>query len=514
MYLVTGTEMKEIEKITYEKYKVPPEILMENAGLNVVMALQKEFGSLFFKRVSIFCGGGNNGGDGFVIARHLLSEGASCIIFFTGEKEKLSPEAFKNYEMAEKYGISIIQIKTMGDLEKYKYEIIESDIILDALIGTGLKKNVEGFMASLIAFINTLHKYTVSVDIPSGVDADTGDIKGVAVYADLTVTFGLPKVGITIFPGLECVGKLVCADINFPPNLLSQPRKSILITEEIVKPMLPVRQQNANKGHFGPVLIVGGSRGLDGAVTLTAKAALRTGAGIVNLCIPEGLYNSVKSRSAETIVTPMEEKNGFLSKKNIDKIMKLSEKAKVVVIGPGIGRDKETQELVCELVEKIEKPLVIDADGINAVSEDKKCLKNLTKDVILTPHIGEMSRLTGFKIEEIIKDKIGICRDFKEEYKINVLLKDGRSLVLDTSNNLYINSNGNSGMATPGSGDVLTGIIAALMAHGLLSVHAGIVANFIHGLAGDLLLEEISEEGIIASDLIEYIPKAIKKLKK
>lgn len=514
MYLVNTGEMREIEKLTIEKYKVPPEILMENAGLNVVMALQRELGTLVFKRISVFCGGGNNGGDGFVVARHLISEGASVIIFFIGEKEKLSPESFKNYEMAEKYGVPIINLKSIADIEKYRQEILLSDIIIDALIGTGIKKDIEGFLASLITFINTTGKYIVSVDLPSGVDADTGDIKGVAIRADLTVTFGLPKIGISIFPGLECTGKLVCADINFPPQLLSLPRKNVLVTEEIVTPLLPIRPLNANKGSFGPILIIGGSIGLDGAVTLTSKAALRAGAGIVNACVPESLYNSVKSRSDETIVTPLEEKNGFLALKNFDKLLQLSEKAKIVVIGPGIGRDKETQELVRRLIEKIEKPLVIDADGLNAISEDKKCLNNIKKDVILTPHIGEMSRLTGRKIEDIIKDKISITKDFIKDYKVNVLLKDGRSMVVDIENNVYINTTGNSGMATPGSGDVLTGLIAAFMAHNLMSVQAGITANYIHGLAGDLLLDNISEEGIIASDIIEYIPRAIKKLKR
>lgn len=514
MYLVTSEEMRGIEKVTFEKYKVTPEILMENAGLNVVIAMQRELGALVFKRISVFCGGGNNGGDGFVIARHLLSEGASVVIFFTGQKEKLSPEALQNYEIAEKYGIPIINLLSLNDIEKYKDEIFISDIIVDALIGTGIKNNIEGFLASLITFINATGKYIVSVDIPSGVDADTGDIKGVAIYADLTITFGLPKIGITIFPGLECTGKLICADINFPPALLSLPRKNVLVTEEIVAPLLPIRPINANKGNFGPILIIGGSRGLDGAVTLTAKASLRAGAGIVNVCIPESLYDSVKSRSDETIVTPLDEKNGFLTLKNLDKIIKLSEKSKIVVIGPGIGRDKETQELVRNLVEKIEKPLVIDADGLNAVAEDKKCLNNLKKDVILTPHIGEMAKLSGYKIEEIIKNKIYIIKNFIKENKVNVLLKDGRSIVADIEGNIYINTTGNSGMATPGSGDVLTGIIAAFMAHNLQSVQAGIVANFVHGLAGDLLLETISEEGIIASDLIEYIPRAIKKLKK
>jgi NAD(P)H-hydrate epimerase len=330
----------------------------------------------------------------------------------------------------------------------------------------------------------------------------------------MTVTFGLPKIGLTIYPGLEYTGKLVVADNNYPSGLLSRPRKNVLITKELVTPMMPYRHPNANKGHFGPVLIIGGSPGMTGAVVLSAKAALKSGAGIVTVAVSQSLVNSVKSRSDEVIVAALKEtKDGFISEDAYAHIMELSGQAKVVVIGPGMGRDKGTQSLIKKLIKDIKKPMVIDADGLNAIEGDKTCLKNMDKDVILTPHIGEMARLTGIKIEDIIKDKIAVLRSFIGEYKVNVILKDGRSILGDPENNIYINTTGNSGMATPGSGDALTGIIAAFMAHSMLSAQAGIAANYTHGLAGDMLLQEISGEGITAEDIINNVPRAIKALK-
>jgi NAD(P)H-hydrate epimerase len=508
-------EMKEIEKAATGKFRLPAGILMENAGINVVEAMTVELGPLSSKRVNIFCGQGNNGGDGFVVARHLKSGGAAVRVFFTGEYGKLKEESKMNYDTAAAYGIDIISLRSVEDLRRYESAVMSCDIVVDALIGTGLNRDLEGFMANLVVYINLMNKYTVAVDIPSGIDSDSAAIRMVAVYASLTVTFGLPKIELTLYPGLEYTGKLVVADINFPRELLATPRNSVLMTREIVRPMLPYRRPNANKGSFGPVLIIGGSPGLTGAVVLSVRAALRAGAGLVTAAVPEGLIESVKAGSDEGIAAWLKQnKAGFISADAYPQIMELASKSKVVAIGPGIGRDTETRELIRKLVRDIKKPLVIDADALNALSEDKTCLKNSGKDVILTPHIGEMSRLTGISIEDIIKDKPAVLRSFTREYRVNVILKDGRSMVGDMDGNIYVNTTGNSGMATPGSGDVLTGVVAAFMAHNMESARAGIAANFIHGAAGDMLLEVVSEEGIIAGDIIEYVPRAIKALKK
>ena len=515
MYLVTSYEMKEIDRITTEEYKISTSVLMENAGANVVMALNHDLGSLFMRKVYVFCGQGNNGGDGFVVARHAKAEGAQVKVFVTGDVSKFTSESKANFDILEKYGVDIVELNENNGLEKHQFDILSCDIIVDALLGTGINKNIEGFFAKLIVFLNTTGKFIVSIDMPSGINADTGDIMGVAIYANMTITFGLPKIGLSIYPGLEYVGKLVVADITFPQQLLSMPRKNVLITKEIVIPLLPYRQPNANKGHFGPIFVLGGSPSLIGAAILTGKAALKTGAGIVTLGLPTDLCNIAKSRSDEIITIALKETaDGCIAESNYERILEVVEKAKVLAIGPGIGRNKETQSLIRKLIKTIRKPMVIDADGLNAIAEDKECLQKIDKDVILTPHIGEMSRLVNIKIEDIIRNKIKVVRDFVKNYKVNVLLKDGRSILADTDSNIYINTSGNSGMATPGSGDVLTGIIAALMAHDLLTAQAGIVGNYLHGLAGDILCNEKGGQGIIAGDLIENIPRAIKSLNK
>ncbi len=514
MYIVTSDEMREIDEKTIREYGVSGGILMENAAINTLMAMQREFGPVFYRKVCVFCMPGNNGGDGMALARHLKNEGAIPKIFLAGDPEKVKGEARVNFEAAKKYGIEIENINSEKDLEKYRYEIMSCDIIVDALIGLGLKKDIEGFPAKLMMFLNALGKPIVSVDVPAGVDADTGAIKGAAIRAALTVTFGLPKRGLCVYPGLDYTGKLVVSDISLPQELLNRPRQGVLITRDMAVPMLPAREQNANKGHFGPILIIGGAPGMSGAVTMAAKAALKSGAGVVMACVPAGVEQVIKSRLDEVITIGLPQTpEGYLSEKSFDRIAKLSEKAKVVALGPGLGRAKQPFALARKIVGEINRAMVVDADGLNAVSENKKCLKNLKKDVILTPHIGEMARLASAGIEDVIRDKIKILKEFITENPVNVLLKDGRSMVMDTDFNLYVNTTGNPGMATPGSGDVLTGLTAALMAHGIPAAQAGIAANYVHGFSGDILSPETGEEGMIASDIIEGLPKAFKKMR-
>ncbi len=515
MFLVKSNEMKEIESRAVELFGISESILMENAGSSAVNAMISEYGNLFGKIICIFCGPGNNGGDGLVIARHLFTEGAIPYIFLVGEKSKMSNISSANLNAAIKYGIPVYELNSIEKLGEVHKICESSDMIIDAVFGTGLSRDIEGFVAKLIIYINSLNKIIISVDVPSGINSDTGNVMGVAIKADFTVTFGLPKLGLSIYPGYEYTGKTVLSDINLPPALLEMPRQNILVTNKIVRAMLPYRPRNANKGNFGPVLMVGGSPGLCGAVTLAARAALKSGAGIVNVCVPEGQYTTVKQVSEEIIVTSLKEnKSGFISASNFDLICKLAEKSKVVLLGPGAGTDEETRDLLRKLIKFCQIPMVIDADAINAVAQDKNCLNNVKKDVIITPHIGEMARLCGISIERVIKEKLSLASDFAEKYEINVLLKDGRSILSDKDKNIYVNTSGNAGLATPGSGDVLAGVIASFKAQGAETTAAGMAGAYVHGLAADLLLDEMSEEGITASDVILKIPSAIKKIRK
>ena len=514
MYLVSSSEMKGIEKRTIEEFGVSSSILMENAGISVVDALKAETGGVLMKRVCVFCGQGNNGGDGFVTARHLRCDGASVTVFFTGDRQKLSPESASNLDAAIKYGVEVILLNSDEVLEAAAGAVFSCDIIIDALLGTGLNRPVEGFMAKVITLINGAGRYTVSVDVPSGLNSDTGDCAPVCVYADLTVTFGLPKKGLAVFPGFDTVGKLVVSDISFPVRLLSEPRKNVLVTHDIAVSMLPYRPKNANKGTFGPVLVIGGCRGMGGAPALSARGALKSGAGIVTIAAPGSLHDSVKAGFEEVLFAWLkEDSDGFISGESLERLLELSTKAKTAVIGPGLGSGAQARVLAREFIMRSKLPVIIDADAINAVSEDKNCLKNLNKDVILTPHLGEMSKLCDAGIVDIVKNKFNIAADFARKYGVNVLLKDGRSIIADRDGNIYVNTTGNSGMATPGSGDVLSGVIASFAAQGMNTLQAGIAANYVHGLSGDLLLAEMSGEGITAGDIAMNLAKAIKTLK-
>ena len=354
----------------------------------------------------------------------------------------------------------------------------------------------------------------VSVDMPSGINSDTGAVMGAAVHADITVTFGLPKRGLAVFPGTGHAGKLISADISFPPELINKPRKNVIVTSEIASALMPSRPINANKGDFGPVLIIGGSPSFSGAVILAAIGALKSGAGIVNMVVPDSIRDAVKNGPPEAVVAALKSgDDGMFCEENYDSIMKLAGKAKAAVIGPGMGRGEGAFKLVRKIIENIEIPFVLDADGINAAAQDKKCLKNTVNDAILTPHMGEMSRLCGQEIERIVNNRFEILEEFITEYGINVLLKDGRSLVADTDRNFYINTTGNSGMATPGSGDVLSGIIGSFAAHSAPVVQAAIAANYIHGLTGDIMAENAGPEGILAGGIAENLCLAFKKIK-
>lgn len=514
MYIADSSEMKEIEKKTIEEFGVSSSVLMENAGISVVDALTAETGSVLMKRVCVFCGQGQNGGDGFVVARHLRCDGAAVTIFFTGDRRKLTAESEANLAAAIKYGAEVFALNDDASLEAAGDAVYSCDIIVDALLGTGLNRPVEGFMAKIITLMNAAGRYTVSVDVPSGLNPDTGDCAPVCVYADLTVTFGLPKKGLVVFPGFDAVGKIVVADISFPVSLLSAPRKNVLVTPDIAVSMLPYRPKNANKGTFGPILIIGGCRGMGGAAALSARGALKSGAGIVTIAAPGSLHDSIKAGFDEVLFAALKEDDeGFISGEAIDRLLELSTKAKVAVIGPGLGAGARVRALAREFIVKSKLPLVIDADAINAVSEDKNCLKSMSKDVILTPHLGEMARLCDKGIVDVIKDKFTVAADFARTHRVNVLLKDGRSIIADRDGNIYVNTTGNSGMATPGSGDVLSGVIASFAGQGMNTLQAGIGANYVHGLSGDLLLSEMSGEGITAGDIAANMAKAIKSLK-
>ncbi len=503
-------EMRKLDKTASERFGIKEELLMENAGEASYFAILKELKEVR-KRFVICCGGGNNGGDGFVVARKLFSNNADVKVFILGDPEKYTGAAKMNLDIIKKLYVPIKEVESEKDI---KHELFHSDVVVDAIFGTGLSREVGGIYKKVIELINESKqkgKQVVSLDIPSGVSGDTGQVMGTAVRADFTITFGLPKLGNVLYPGYELVGKLYVTHISFPPSLYNS--KELLC--EINEPVpLPKREKTGHKGSFGDVLFIAGAKSYFGAPFLSAHSFLKAGGGYSRLAAPESIVPFVASLGPEIVFVPQKEtEQGSISFKNVQALLQLSEKVDMVVIGPGLSLNEETQKLVLELVEKLDKPTLIDGDGITAISQNKAILKNRKAETVLTPHPGEMQRITGISISEINKNKIDILQSTCSELNSIIVLKGAHSLVGLPNKKVYINMTGNPGMATAGSGDVLTGTISAMFGMGLSISDAVRMGVLVHGLAGDIAAEQKGEDGITAVDISEYLPNAMKRLR-
>lgn len=524
MKVVTAEEMREIDRKTIAS-GVPSIELMENAGRAVAKAIKSRFAPLRGKRISIFCGKGNNGGDGLVVARLLAKEKAKIRVFLLAKKEELKKDPKINLKKALKQKIEVIETVTFRRLERFKGEIKRSNLIVDAILGTGIKGAPKGLEAKAIRFINTLKKPIVSVDIPSGVEGSTGRVSGEAIRADFTITFGLPKIGLVIYPGAEYVGWLEVADIGIPKRFLRDKKIKVnLITKEEISSYLKPRKPDTHKGTYGHLLVIAGSVGMTGAATLTSQAAslcfgaLRSGVGLVTLGIPEGLNEIMEVKLTEGMTLPLPEtKKKTLSLKAEKKIIEFSKRADALALGPGLSTNEETKQLVRNLIKKISFSMVIDADALNALVGHLSILRPATRDprpAIITPHPGEMARLIGKKAKEIQENRIKVARNFAKRYKVIVVLKGARTVISDPEGNVYINPTGNPGMASAGVGDVLTGMIGSSLTQRREPLEAAKTGVYLHGLAGDLAAQERGEESLVASDLLEKLSQAFKQMKK
>lgn len=477
MKILTAEEMALIDKRTIEEYSISSLTLMENAGKAVAKRIRE-----FFKkeRVLIIAGQGNNGGDGMVAARYLKRAGFKVKVYLVFEEEKLSPEARTQLERLKKARIPIVITR---DLRR---EDIKDSIIVDAIFGTGLKRVISGELAGLIEKINSSGSPVVAVDIPSGISADDGSVMGQAIRANITITFGLPKRGHVLFPGAEYTGRLYVEDIGFPEELLTSSIKVELIDKSIARSLIPERKRYSHKGTYGHVLIIAGSRGKTGACIMAARACLRSGAGLVTIGVPETLLSVFQSRVTDEMCLGLPDRGDSSLRKDAlkDIIEFAGKKAQVIAVGPGIGVTEDTKEIIKGLLREIKVPIILDADGINCLEDTPELLKE-SSNCVITPHPGEFSRLTGIPKEEIEKKRIELVSEFSLKYNVTAVLK-GVPTVIACEGYSYINSTGNPGMAKAGSGDVLTGIIAALMAQGLSGKDASILGVYLHGLAGDL----------------------------
>jgi hydroxyethylthiazole kinase-like uncharacterized protein yjeF len=506
MKIATREIVREIDRKTIEKHGISGITLMENAGRATADVITEEFP--FAEKVAVFAGGGNNGGDGFVIARHLIGRGIAVTTYLAGSAGKYKGDALTNLRALKKSGGEIVELE--GSLRKYK----QADLIVDALFGTGLDRELEGFYRKIIDFINSQPVTRLAVDIPSGLDANTGFPLGTAVLADVTVTFVLPKIGISVYPGLDYAGTVYVADIS-TPGFLESDIPFELLTHASVRDVLKPRRPDTHKGTYGHLFILAGSPGKTGAATLASLGALRVGTGLVTVGIPASLNDIMEVKTTEAMTEPLPETDlRTLGKVSIKRAKEIIENRKTALaIGPGMSVTKDTREFLFEIIRTTAVPMVIDADALTLIAEDPGILIKAKAPIVLTPHPGEMSRLTGITIGEIESDRIGVSLDFAKRYNVRLVLKGARTVVSTPGGNVYINTSGNAGMASGGMGDVLTGIIGGFLAQRLSPEDAARLGVFVHGLAGDAATRtQRGQAGIIAGDLTNELPHVLEEL--
>ena len=495
MKFCTAAEMRRLDEKTIKECGLPGVVLMENAGRGAARLTREHFGDLAGKNVTVVCGRGNNGGDGFVMGRIFHGWGAAVRFFLLSTRDRVGGDARVNLDVALKMGLECVEIQTEAHLDGF--DLSGQDLVVDAILGTGLSSEVRGLYRDVIDRINSSGLPVVSVDIPSGLDADTGRVLGAAVRADLTATFGLPKAGLLLWPGCDLTGRLEVVDIGIPPHVLNEadPRKELILESGLLG-LLPPRMPIGHKGVYGHVLIVAGSTGMTGAAALAAQGAARAGAGLVTLAVPASLNPILEAKVTEAMTEPLpEELPGFLSAEAGDRILELARDKSVLALGPGLGIRPGTVDLVRRLVGACDLPLVIDADGLNALAGAVDVLKTARRDVILTPHPGEMSRLCGWKTSDIAADRLGAAREFAENTGVVLALKGFGTVVAAPDGRLWLNTTGGPHMAGGGMGDVLTGMIAGLAAQGLDALDAARLGVFAHGLAGDLAAADKGARG-------------------
>ncbi len=504
MRISTVQQMRNLDATAIEKFGIPEEILMENAGDAAYFVLLTRFG-LPGRTFLVFCGGGNNGGDGFVVARKILSSGGRAKVFILGDRDAYGGAARMNLNILQQTGVEIVSLKSPAVAEP---DLLRCDGVIDAIFGTGLTREVEGRYAEVIGLINRSGRPVLSLDIPSGVHGDTGRVMGTAVRADATVTFGLPKLGNILYPGYELCGDLFVTHISFPPEMIVSADIKVALNHT---PQLPSRDPMGHKGSFGDVLFIAGAAAYYGAPLFSALSFLRAGGGYARLAAPASMIPHIAAGGSEIVFIPQKESpQGSISLDNLDALLEHGSKADMVVLGPGLSLAEETQELVRSLASQLDRPLLIDGDGLTAVSGSPDILRRRKAPTILTPHPGEFSRITGRSVSEILNDPVSILQKTAGDLGAVIVQKGAHSLVGLPDARVYVNLSGNSGMATAGSGDVLTGTIAAMYGLGL-DIHEAVLKGvFLHGLAGDLAAEDLGPDGITARDILDTLPLALK----
>lgn len=487
MKLFNVTQMREIDRLTMEDYKIPGIILMENAGQCTAQEVTGE-------RILVICGKGNNGGDGSIAARHLLAMGKQVTLTYTCAVSDLKGDAKTACEMAQSFGVPV---KPWSEAL-----LLDCDTVVDAILGIGAKGAPSAELAAVINAVNASGKRVYSIDIPSGGNADTGDVEGACIRADVTVTFGVGKIGLVCYPLRQYAGKVVIKPISFVPNAVES-------TIQTIEPLsLPPIPAYAHKGSRGKVFIIAGSKGFTGAAYLNSMAAMRAGCGLATLAVPESLNPIMEEKLTEVMTLPLQEKDGILAAENTEELLRTAERYDAVLCGSGLTQHEDIFTIVSALVTRNTKPLVLDADALNVLQGHTDLLKQKNCDIILTPHIGEMARLTGLSIRQVEADTVGVAQRFAAEYTVTVVLKSAHTVIASPEGQVYINTFGNGGMATAGSGDVLAGVTGSFLAQGMTPLQAAASGVYIHAKAGDYAAEQVGCRAVMASDILENLAKA------
>jgi ADP-dependent NAD(P)H-hydrate dehydratase / NAD(P)H-hydrate epimerase len=511
---VTAGEMRKIEQEAINEYGIPSILLMENAALALLTAVEDTLGDVTGKKIVILAGKGNNGGDGMAVGRHLVNKGAEVKAFLFASGEELKDHSHTNFKLLRGLGTAIFQVSSETELRAFKLALMTCDLAIDALYGTGFRGALPAIEESYVRALNNSGKPIVSADIPSGLEADTGRVYKDAVRANTTVTFGLPKLGHFLGVGPEYVGQVRVDKISIPDSMLDDPKVNThVLTKERVASYIPKRGISGHKGTHGTCLFIGGSPGMTGALTLSARSALRSGAGLVQMAVGESLAPFVDSMLPEAITVALNElRAGVLDPRALQQIVEKMHGARAVSFGPGMGQNVQVAEQLEGLIERCPKPLVIDADGLNALALDLKMLSRAQGPIILTPHPGEMARLTGLSVSDVQNNRLELVLEKAIEWKVILVLKGPATLVGSPDGRVFINPTGNAILGTGGTGDVLTGCIVGLLAQGVPPLEAACLGVYVHGLAGDILAEEMGVRGALAHEVADALPKALTRI--
>ena len=484
-------------------------ILMENASIKSFYEIKNCFGDVADKNCIVFAGFGNNGGDSLALARHLYNNRANVFVYMLGYKDRLQGNLGVNFNIISSMNIPYKFVYTDED---YNNDLIKNcDLIIDGIFGTGLSRNAEGKFKDAIDKINSSEAFVVSLDLPSGIAANSGKIMGAAVKSDLTPTFALAKPGHFLYPGREYAGNVKVVDISTPRYIIDNFESDFYaITKNDI--ILKKRDVTSHKGIFGHLSVIGGSLGKSGAVIMASLGACKTGAGLVSACIPKSINTVFESNILEAMSYPLEDKDGFISKESAGDLLDFILDKTAVSFGMGLGVTEDTKYITDQVV-SVDKPLIIDADGLNCLSGSIDLLKSRKKPTIITPHPKEFARLINRTTKDVIENRLELIRNFAQEYNTIVVLKMADTIIADTNGKIYINTSGNQGMAAGGSGDVLSGMIGSFLAQGYRAIDACRYGVFLHGLSADLAYNKgVSYESMMPNDIIDNINEAIKSV--